>query len=51
MKTANLELNQHLRDEEVKTQDATNKLGLASANVKSSEIDNDTINHDLRQKI
>lgn len=51
MKNANLDLNQHLRDEENRTQDATNRLGLASANVKSIEIDYDSLSHDFRQKI
>jgi ABC-type phosphate transport system auxiliary subunit len=51
MKNTNLDLNHHLKDEELKTSDATNKLGLASANLKSQEIDYDSLNHNLRQKI
>ena len=35
----------------MKTADAMNRLGLASANVKSTEIDNDSLTHEMRQKV
>lgn len=48
MKMANIDLSQNLKDEEVRTADASNRLGLAAANTKSHEIDYDGINHTLR---
>lgn len=50
MKNTNHDMNQNLKEEEIKTADTSNKLGLAAANVKSNEIDFDSMNHDLRQK-
>ena len=51
IKNANLSLNRTLKEEENKTVDVSNRLGLASANIKSNEIDYDSLNHDLRQRI
>jgi hypothetical protein len=46
-----MDLSNKLRDEEMQTNNVSNKLSNSNANKKNLEIENDTLNHDFNHKI